>query len=105
MECNDDVDKTCYTGDYDSHARVVDASHGRIVVAGGAKMKDTESFFKATYDVIRTGALGVAYGRNIFQGEDPAKTVIALKSIIHRGATPGQDMEVLCRYKNVNKIL
>ena len=95
MECNDDVDKTCYTGDYDSHARVVEASHGRIVVAGGAKMKD----------VIRTGALGVAYGRNIFQGEDPAKTVIDLKSIIHRGATPGQDMEVLCRYKNVNKIL
>lgn len=48
VECGADIVKTWYTGDYDSFARVVDASHGRVVVAGGAKMKDTESFFKVT---------------------------------------------------------
>ena len=95
VECGADVVKTWYTGDYDSFARVVDASHGRVVVAGGAKMKDTESFFKVTHDVIRAGAFGVAYGRNIFQAEDPARMVIALKSIVHKGATADQAMEIL----------
>jgi DhnA family fructose-bisphosphate aldolase class Ia len=95
VECGADIVKTWYTGDYESFARVVDASHGRVVVAGGAKMKETESFFKVTYDVIRAGALGVAYGRNIFQAENPAKMITALKSIIHEGATPNHAMEVL----------
>jgi class I fructose-bisphosphate aldolase len=95
VECGADIVKTWYTGDYDSFARVVDSSHGRVVVAGGAKMKDTESFLKVTQDVIRAGAFGVAYGRNIFQAEDPAKMVTALKSIIHEGATPDQAMEIL----------
>ena len=95
MECGADIVKTWYTGDYESFARVVEASHGRVVVAGGAKMKDTESFFKVTYDVIRAGAFGVAYGRNIFQADNPAGMVTALKSIIHEGATPQQAMEIL----------
>ena len=58
-------------------------------------MEDPVSFFKVTYDVIRAGAFGVAYGRNIFQAEDPARMVIALKSIIHDGNTPDQAMDVL----------
>ena len=58
-------------------------------------MKDTASFFKVTHDVIRAGAFGVAYGRNIFQAEDPTKMVKAVKSIIHEGATPDQAMDVL----------
>ena len=95
VECGADIVKTWYTGDYESFARVVEASHGRVVVAGGAKMKDTESFFKVTYDVIRAGAFGVAYGRNIFQSDNPAGMVSALKSIIHEGATPQQAMEIL----------
>jgi class I fructose-bisphosphate aldolase len=95
VECGADIVKTWYTGDYESFARVVEASHGRVVVAGGAKMKDTESFFKVTYDVIRAGAFGVAYGRNIFQADNPAGMVTALKSIIHEGATPEQAMEIL----------
>jgi DhnA family fructose-bisphosphate aldolase class Ia len=95
VECGADIVKTWYTGDYDSFARVVEASHGRVVVAGGAKMKDTESFFKVTHDVIRAGALGVAYGRNIFQAENPTRMVTSLKSIIHEGSTPDHAMEVL----------
>ncbi len=39
--------------------------------------------------------VGVAYGRIIFQAEDPARMVIALKSIIHDGNTADQAMEVL----------
>ncbi len=95
VECGADVVKTWYTGDYDSFAGVVASSHGRVVVAGGAKMADPESFFKVTYDVIRAGSFGVAYGRNIFQAEDPARMVIALKSIIHDGNTADQAMDVL----------
>ena len=95
VECGADIVKTWYTGDYDSFARVVEASHGRVVVAGGAKMKDTESFFKVTYDVIRAGALGVAYGRNIFQAENPARMITSLKSIIHEGSTSVHAMDIL----------
>jgi hypothetical protein len=57
--------------------------------------EDPESFFKVTSDVIRAGAFGVAYGRNIFQAEDPARMVIALKSIIHEGNTADQARDVL----------
>ena len=65
-----------------------------IQLAGGSKMEVPVSFFKVTYDVIRAGAFGVAYGRNIFQAEDPARMVIALKSIIHDGNIPDQAMDV-----------
>lgn len=95
VECGADIVKTWYTGDYDSFARVLEVGHGRVVVAGGAAMEDTASFFKVTHDVIRAGAFGVAYGRNIFQAEDPTKMVKAVKSIIHEGATPDQAMDVL----------
>ena len=68
------------------------------MVAGGAKMNDPESFFWVIHNAIRAGVLGVAYGRNIFQAEDPSRLVVALKSIIHEGATPNQAMEVLQGY-------
>ena len=38
VECGADVVKTWYTIDNDSFAGVVASSHGRVVVAGGAKM-------------------------------------------------------------------
>lgn len=94
VECGADIVKTWYTGSYDSFARVVEASHGRVVVAGGAKADSMEGFFQVTYDLMRAGAIGVAYGRNIFQDPDPARLIRALKAIIHDGEKPAQAMAI-----------
>jgi fructose-bisphosphate aldolase/2-amino-3,7-dideoxy-D-threo-hept-6-ulosonate synthase len=36
------------------------------------------------YDSIQGGGAGVAFGRNIFQSEDPTKLVSAISKIVHK---------------------
>jgi DhnA family fructose-bisphosphate aldolase class Ia len=73
----------------------MDSSHGRVVIAGGPKTDEIGSFFKMTYDAIRAGAIGVAYGRNIWQYHNPALMIKALRAVIHEGEKPDNAMKIL----------
>jgi DhnA family fructose-bisphosphate aldolase class Ia len=83
VELGVDIIKTWYTGDQESFRKVVDATHGRVVAAGGPKMDTPQQLFAVTKDVMDAGAIGVAYGRNIFQYKDPTRMIEALKALIH----------------------
>jgi fructose-bisphosphate aldolase/2-amino-3,7-dideoxy-D-threo-hept-6-ulosonate synthase len=49
---------------------------------------DTEKdLLRMVYDAINVGAVGVAFGRNIFQAENPTLLVRKLSTIVHRGFT------------------
>lgn len=78
-----DVIKTWYPGDTESFRKVVEVAPGKVVAAGGPKTETDEQLLQMTRGVMDAGALGVAYGRNIWDHQDPPRIIKALKVIIH----------------------
>lgn len=71
-ELGADAIKAFYCKDFKS---VVDCCPVPVVLAGGPKESDICSIAK---EVVEAGACGFAFGRNLFQSDDPVKMVEAL---------------------------
>ncbi|MBD3256302.1 MAG: fructose-bisphosphate aldolase, partial [Candidatus Lokiarchaeota archaeon] len=82
-ELGADIVKTNWTGDPDSFKEVVDGCMAPVIIAGGEK-SGIEGVLEVTKNSIDVGGAGVAYGRNVFQSEDPIKFVKALYLIVHK---------------------
>jgi len=95
-ELGADIVKTNYTGDIDSFKYIVKSVHVPVIIAGGPKTDTIQDLLQLVYDSIQAGGKGVAFGRNIFQAEDPIKIVKALSKIVHHNYTVG---EVLKEYQ------
>jgi fructose-bisphosphate aldolase, class I len=65
-----------------------------VLVRGGGRASDTE-ILERTFEVMRQGAMGIVYGRNVIQHANPAGMTRALMSIVHDGATPAQAANLL----------
>ena len=89
-----DIIKTFYTGDPTSFARVVRATPASLVVSGGPKLPSLQHVFQMTYEAMQAGAVGVTYGRNVWQADDPVAVVQALKHIIHGGGTVDEALDL-----------
>jgi fructose-bisphosphate aldolase/2-amino-3,7-dideoxy-D-threo-hept-6-ulosonate synthase len=72
-----------WTGDPDSFKNVVDGCMAPVIIAGGegAGIREILEITKQSVDV---GGAGVAFGRNVFQADDPTKFVRALYLIVHK---------------------
>jgi len=95
-ELGADIVKTNYTGDIDSFKYIVKSVHIPVIIAGGPKTDTIQDLLQLVYDSIQAGGKGVAFGRNVFQAEDPIKIVKALSKIVHHNYTVG---EVLKEYQ------
>ncbi len=78
-ELGADIIKIYYT-DKESFSDIVKSVSVPIVVAGGPKDKDV---LLVARESIECGAMGVAFGRNVFQAEDPTLFIEKLKEIIY----------------------
>lgn len=87
VELGADIIKADPTDDVGVYHRVIEIA-GRIpvLVRGGGKAPDAE-ILERTEKLMRQGAAGIVYGRNIIQHHDPAGMTRALMSIVHDGAT------------------
>ncbi|MCL4340255.1 MAG: fructose-bisphosphate aldolase [Nitrososphaerota archaeon] len=85
-ELGADLVKTTYTGNIDSFAKVVKSSPVPVVIAGGPKVSSRRELLQMAKDALDAGAIGVTFGRNVFQDSDPKKVVKALSSIIFNDA-------------------
>ncbi|MFX1502573.1 MAG: 2-amino-3,7-dideoxy-D-threo-hept-6-ulosonate synthase [Promethearchaeota archaeon] len=95
-ELGADIVKTNYPGDIDAFKEIVKGvSHIPVVIAGGPKMDTIPDLLQMVYDSIQAGGAGVAFGRNVFQSEDPTKIVSAISKIVHKKYTVS---EVLKEY-------
>ncbi len=96
FELDVDIIKTFYTGDPESYKKVITAcpAPAKVVVSGGPKLSSVREVFKMTYDAMSVGAHGVTYGRNVWQADDPAAIIQALKHIIHNRGTVEEAMEI-----------
>ena len=74
--------KTYYCEDF---YKVVESCPVPIVMAGGTKIPEKDALLM-TENAIKEGASGVDMGRNIFQSENPAAMMKAIKAIVHKGA-------------------
>ncbi|HEY3904587.1 MAG TPA: 3-hydroxy-5-phosphonooxypentane-2,4-dione thiolase [Streptosporangiaceae bacterium] len=58
-----------------------------VVMAGGKKLPELEALTMA-YRAIEDGAAGVDMGRNIFQSDQPAAMLRAIRAVVHESAKP-----------------
>lgn len=82
-EIGADIIKTYYTGSESSFREVVESCPIPIVVAGGPKMETKEQVLEVVRGAIKAGAAGVAFGRNIWQHEDPEDMTRKIAEIVH----------------------
>lgn len=82
-EIGADIIKTYYTGSEDTFREVVEGCPVPIVVAGGPKMETEEQVLEVVRGAIKAGSVGVAFGRNIWQSEDPEGMTRTIAKIVH----------------------
>lgn len=63
--------------------RVVEAGAGAPVLVRGGGRESNEIILTRTAEIMKQGAAGIVYGRNIIQHADPAAMVAALMAIVH----------------------
>ncbi len=82
LEIGADVIKMKYNGNKkDLEWAVESAGKTKIVIAGGVK-KDENILYKQTKDIMCSGAVGLAIGRNVWQNKNPLEVTKKIKRII-----------------------
>ena len=92
--------KTYHCKDFD---KVVNSCPVPVIIAGGKKIPEKEAL-ALTYNAVKSGAVGVDMGRNIWQSENPVPMIRAVRTIVHSNYTTEQAYKMyldLC--KNSNK--
>lgn len=85
-EMGADIIKADPTSNADDFHWVVEAARCPVLVRGGGK-EDLQAVFDKSAALMRQGALGMVYGRNIYQHANPGAVVRGLMAIIHDNAS------------------
>lgn len=85
-EMGADIVKADPTNNADDFHWVVEAARCPVLVRGGGK-EDLRAVFDKSAALMRQGALGMVYGRNIYQHANPGAVVRGLMAIIHDNAS------------------
>jgi DhnA family fructose-bisphosphate aldolase class Ia len=80
--------------DRDDFERIVRTARVPVLVRGGGRISD-EEILRVTEDVLAAGALGLVYGRNVIQHEDPTAMTRALAALVHDKATADEALTLL----------
>ncbi|OHD22100.1 MAG: fructose-bisphosphate aldolase, partial [Spirochaetes bacterium GWC1_27_15] len=83
-ELGADFVKTNYTGDPKSFEEVIKGCPAPILIAGGSKMSDEETFLMIE-GAMKAGAKGLSIGRNVFQHKNPTLFVKISCAMVHEG--------------------
>ncbi|ARS68898.1 aldolase [Sinorhizobium meliloti] len=94
-EMGADIVKADPTNDVDEFHRVVEAARCPVLVRGGGK-EDLRSVLDKSAALMKQGAMGIVYGRNIYQHSNPKAVVRALMAIVHDNAS-GEEAFALYR--------
>ncbi len=95
-ELGADIIKADPCDDVEEYHRVIEVA-GRPVLPRGGGRAPEEEILGRTYRLIRQGARGIVYGRNIIQHENPAGMTQALMAILHRDADTDTALKILGR--------
>ena len=84
-EMGADIVKADPTTNPEDFHRVIEAARCPVLVRGGGK-EDLRTVFDKSAALMRQGAVGMVYGRNIYQHANPGAVVRGLMAIIHEDA-------------------
>jgi len=84
-EMGADIIKADPTTNAEDFHKVVEAARCPVLVRGGGK-EDLRNVFEKSAALMRQGAMGMVYGRNIYQHANPSAVVKGLMAIIHGNA-------------------
>ena len=85
-EMGADIVKADPTTNAEDFHRVVEAARCPVLVRGGGK-EDLSAVFAKSAALMQQGAMGMVYGRNIYQHPNPSAVVRGLMAIIHKDAS------------------
>lgn len=84
LELGADIVKLKYTGKpKELEWAVRSAGRTKIVISGGVKIEE-KKFLQETREIMETGAIGLAVGRNVWKSKNPIKLTKELKKIIFK---------------------
>ncbi len=87
VELGADVIKADPCDDVSHYHKVIEVASGiPVLVRGGGKATD-EEILKRTFDLMKQGASGIVYGRNVIQHPSPDRMTRALMAIVHEEAS------------------
>ena len=82
-EMGADIVKADPTSDPTDFHRVVQAARCPVLVRGGGR-EDLQQVFARSRVLLDQGAVGMVYGRNVYQHANPSAVVSALMAMIHK---------------------
>jgi fructose-bisphosphate aldolase, class I len=95
VELGADIIKADPTTDLSIYHKVIEIAGGiPVLVRGGGKAPEAE-ILQRTSTLLKQGASGIVYGRNIIQHPFPAKITRALMAVVHDNASPSEAMAFL----------
>lgn len=87
VELGADIIKADPTDDVTIYHKVIEvAGDVPVLVRGGGRASD-EEILNRTEELMKQGASGIVYGRNVIQHENPSGITKALMAIVHENAT------------------
>jgi fructose-bisphosphate aldolase, class I len=95
VELGADVIKADPCDNPEEYTEIIEvAGHIPVLVRGGGKVSDDE-LFKRTETIMKTGAKGIVYGRNVIQHPNPSGMTKALMAMVHKNANAEKAMGIL----------
>ncbi|WP_404423302.1 class I fructose-bisphosphate aldolase [Nibricoccus sp. IMCC34717] len=94
VELGADIIKADPTDDVSLYHKVIEVAGGiPVLVRGGGRVPD-EVILQRTADLVKQGARGIVYGRNIIQHPKPGAMTRALMAVLHEGVTPAAALKL-----------
>jgi DhnA family fructose-bisphosphate aldolase class Ia len=95
VELGADIIKADPTDNPADYPKVIETA-GRVpvLVRGGGRVSD-EEILRRTVAIMKTGARGIVYGRNVVQHPKPAAMTRALMAVVHEGAAAEEAIRLL----------
>ena len=84
-EAGADIVKTVYTGSPETFSKVVRGCPVPVVIAGGPKVNSDREVLLMAKGALDAGAMGVTFGRNVFQHTNPRGITKALSRLVFDG--------------------
>lgn len=93
-----DLIKTYFPEDESYYKKIIKYSLVPVVAAGGPKMPEAKDVLQFAKKVIDSGAIGVAFGRNVWQQKSPSSIIRALSKIVKEDQTVEDALKVLAEH-------
>ncbi|WP_209123963.1 class I fructose-bisphosphate aldolase [Alkalihalobacillus sp. BA299] len=95
VELGADIIKADPCDNVEEYHKVVEAASGKPVLPRGGGRAADEEIFARTHALMKQGASGIVYGRNVIQHDHPDRMTKAFMAIVHQGFGVEQAMGIL----------